>query len=61
MIFVLSKSRSSESFMYEITNLQYSDVILTLKCPDLLIAEESNILTITESLLASRINVIIRS
>lgn len=61
MIFVLSKGRSSESFMYEITKLQYSDEILTLKCPDLLTAEESTILTVIESLLASIINVLIRS
>ena len=38
--------------MYEITKLQYSDDNLTLKCPDLLIAEESNILTVIDSLLA---------
>jgi hypothetical protein len=56
--FVLSKVRSSESFVYEITKLQHSDEILTLKCPDLRIAEETNILTIIESLLASRINVL---
>jgi hypothetical protein len=47
--------------MYELTKLQYSVEILTLKYPDLLIAEETNILNIIESLLASRINVLIRS
>jgi len=47
--------------MYEITKLQYSDENLTLKCPDLGIAEETNILTIIESLLASRIKVLVRS
>jgi len=61
LIFVLSKGRSSESFIYEITKLQYSGEILTLKCPDLLTAEETKNLKIIESLLASKVNVIIRS
>jgi hypothetical protein len=65
MIFILTKGRSSETFMYELTKLQYSEEILTLKCPDkcpdLPIAEEPNILTIIESLLTSRINLLIRS
>ena len=60
MIFVLSKGRSSESFMYDVTKLQCSEEILTVKCSDSLIAEETNILTFIDSLLASRINVLIR-